>query len=140
MRSHFVLLGSAVLFVSSLVACSGSDTSSTTTPTSASPDGGKPKVGGGTTKEEKDEEPKADAGTKKPQPKPGTKTCKAAALCIDNCPGDDFDCQSECLDGMSDAENKKLQQVWLCIGESGCTDDECVQEVCAEQIQKCIGE
>jgi hypothetical protein len=148
MQRTFVLIGSSALFLA-LVACSGSDKSSgntTTTAGTTSPDGGtnKPKLGGsagssGGTKTPTT--PTKDAGsTKPPAPAPGTKTCKQAALCIDACANDDFDCQSTCLDNMSDAENKKLQQVSLCIGESGCNDDECVQEVCADQIAACIGD
>ena len=145
MRAHFVHLGSSVVLVASaLIAACSSNTGGTNTSsgsTSPSPDGGTTKkptlIGssGGSSASK-------DGGAKTPTPPPSTKTktCKTAALCLGDCPDDDFDCQSACLDGMSDAENAKLQKVSLCIGNSGCNDDDCVQEVCAAEIAACIGD
>jgi hypothetical protein len=146
MQRYIVLFGSSVVVFSSLLACSGSDKSSPNTTTAQpgapllSPDGGtsnKPKLGDGSSSGGT-KTPTKDAGTTKPQPE--TQTCKGAALCGDACADDDFECQDKCTDNMSDAEREKMKQVWLCIGDSGCNDDACVQEACAAEIAACIGD
>jgi hypothetical protein len=80
---------------------------------------------------------KPDAGGQGTVKKPTT--CRGAAECLAAC-GDDDKCTDNCFGGMNDAELKKLQAVSICIGESGCSDDACVQEVCATEIATCLAQ
>jgi hypothetical protein len=81
-----------------------------------------------------------DAGTTTPKPPPANapETCKAAVECLADCESDEA-CDA-CYGGMSDPELKELQNISLCIADSGCTTDECVGEVCADVINTCLAE
>ncbi len=75
-----------------------------------------------------------DAGTSKP----GTsKTCRTAALCLGDCNDGDDTCQDACLANLPDAELQELGDVATCIQNSGCADDDCIQQVCAAEIAAC---
>jgi hypothetical protein len=82
-----------------------------------------------------------DAGTTAPKPAPESAptTCKGAVECLADCDGDAA-CEDGCYGGMSDAELTELQNISLCIADSGCTTDECVVEVCADPINVCLAE
>ena len=86
-----------------------------------------------------------DAGTSTPNPNPkpppssAPTTCKGAVECLAECDGDGT-CEDGCYGGMSDDELKELQNISLCIADSGCTTDECVLEVCADVINTCLSE
>ena len=81
-----------------------------------------------------------DAGTSTPKPPAGSAptTCKGAVECLGECETDDA-CDA-CYGGLPDAELGELQDISLCIADSGCTTDECVAEVCADVINTCIAE
>lgn len=106
--------------------------------------------------DEKDSSPKgtteppsketAKPGTSKPKPsadpvndaKPTT--CSAMVECLGECEGEEDECTDKCYGALPDDELKELQAISLCIADSGCTDDECVAETCATQIETCLAD
>jgi hypothetical protein len=86
-----------------------------------------------------------DAGSKpKPDTQPPTATkpttCRTAAQCIGDCDGQDDSCTDKCFGALPDDELAELHAVSLCIGNSGCADDACVQETCAAEIETCLAD
>lgn len=132
----------AFAFASLAFACSSSN-EGTGSP-APTPDGGKEggspsKLGGalGGGKTEKD----AGKGAEDPEPTPGGgTTCRVAAICIGECADGDDACVQQCVAGMSDAELGELQELATCISNSGCEDDECIQNTCSAEITACVSE
>jgi hypothetical protein len=81
-----------------------------------------------------------DAGALAPKPPPSSApaTCKGVVECLAVCE-EDSACDA-CYGGMSDDELKELQDISLCIADSGCTTDECMAELCADVIDICLSE
>ena len=136
------LLGSA-LFSTALFACSSdvksSDFAQRDSGVTQSGDGGvkSSPIKSGTSKD--GGASTTDAGTVKPPPSSAPETCKGAVECLAAC-DEDATCEDGCYGGMSDSELKELQNISLCIADSGCTTDECVLEVCADVINVCLAE
>ena len=122
-----------------LFACSSKVTASDFAPR----DGGVTRSGDGGVKSSPIKSPTTskDAGTPTPKPAPvdAPETCKGAVECLAAC-DDDATCEDGCYGGMSDSELSELQNISLCIADSGCTTDDCVLEVCADVINVCLAE
>jgi hypothetical protein len=139
MRSLTPIVVSLYLASAALAACSSSSNGSSGP--APSPDAG-PAASGSTPKPAPLPSASNDAGTAKPDSGGSVQkptTCRGAAQCLAAC-GDDDKCTDNCYGGMSDAELKELQAISICIAESGCTDDACVEQACATEIATCLAE
>jgi hypothetical protein len=78
----------------------------------------------------------AGAGTSDP-PADAPKTCRAAAECLGDCAENDEKCQDACLASLPDAEMQELGDLAVCIQNSDCQDQACVEETCAAEFAAC---
>ena len=139
------LLGSA-LFSTALFACSA-DVKASDFPqkdsgvTRVAGDGGTKSspIKSGTSSKDGGVSKDSGTTTTEPEPTSAPETCKGAVECLAECDGD-ATCEDGCYGGMSDSELKELQDISLCIADSGCTTDECVVSVCADVINVCLAE
>lgn len=127
----FTFMAASILFSAGTFAC----TIEHTTSAPAAEDGGAPKSG-----DAKKPTPfsgtKTDGGTTaEPPPSSSPKTCRDAALCLGEC--DDEPCQDACLAALPEGELLELHAVAVCIQESGCTDEDCIQQACGAEIATC---
>lgn len=81
---------------------------------------------------------KKDAGTSStPASNDAPKTCRAAAECLGECAEDDEKCQDACLASLPDGEMQELGDLAVCIQNSGCQDQTCVEDTCAAEFAAC---
>lgn len=138
---RFIVSVLAISLVSGLVAC----TEKVVTPSNDDNDDDR-----GTSSKETTEPPPsketAKPTTSKPKPEadPATEskptTCRDMVQCLGECEGQKDECTDKCYGALPDDELKELQAISLCIADSGCTDDDCVSEVCAAPIETCLAE
>lgn len=81
---------------------------------------------------------KKDAGTSTTPPAgDAPKTCRAAAECLGECAENDEKCQDACLAALPDAEMQELGELAVCIQNSQCQDQACVEDTCATEFAAC---